>query len=133
VISTFAMVNPNQIYDPADPSIEDRATIINGNIVLSRELKDEELGGNLRVDTIDYMPALSLTDVSLLDLIKPEQLIVLGVAKNATLPDIVQGGISPSLTQKYNDLLKKAVAINTATSEALDVPTENFGFIKGVW
>jgi hypothetical protein len=133
IISHFTMVNPNQISDPADPSIENRATVINRNLILSRQLTTQELGGELRADTIDFMPQLLIDDVTLLELVKPVQLIVLGVAKNATLPDIVQGGISPSLTQKYADLLQKAVAANNATAEAFDVPTENFNFIRGVW
>jgi len=133
IVSTFAMVSPNQIYDPADPDTRDRATIINNQLVLSRQLTEAEDGGELRADTIAYMPTLTLTDVSLLSTVNPKQLIILGVAKNATLPDIVQGGISPSLTQKYNDLLKKAVMVNNATSEALEVPMENLGFIRGVW
>lgn len=133
VISTFTMVNPNQISNPADPYTGDRATVINGNLILSRKLKETELGGELRADTIAYMPLLTMDDSTLLTLVKPQQLIVLGVAKNATLPDIVQGGISPSLTQKYNDLLQKAVGANNATAEALEVPTENFNFVRGVW
>lgn len=133
VISTFTMVNPNQISNPADPYTGDRATVINGNLILSRKLKETELGGELRADTIDNMPLLTMDDSTLLQIVKPQQLIVLGVAKNATLPDIVQGGISPSLTQKYNDLLQKAVAANNATAEALEVPTENFNFVRGVW
>lgn len=133
VISTFTMVNPNQISNPDDPYTGDRATVINGNLILSRQLKDTELGGELRADTIAYMPELTMEDSTLLSLIKPQQLIVLGVAKNATLPDVVQGGISPSLTQKYNDLLQKAVAINNSTAEALDIPSEDFSYVRGVW
>lgn len=133
VIAHFTMVSPNQIANPADPYTGDRATVINQSLVLSRPLTDAEVGGELRADTIAHMPLLTMSDVSLLSLVKPQQLIVLGVAKNATLPDMVQGGISPSLTQKYNDLLQKAVGINNSTSETLDVPTENFGFIRGVW
>lgn len=132
-ISTFTMVNPNQISDPTDPNTGDRATVINDKLVLSRPLKETELGGELRADTIAYMPQLTMSDTSLLSLVKPKQLIVLGVAKNATLPDIVQGGISPSITQKYNDLLGKAVAANNATAAALDVPAESFGYIRGIW
>ena len=133
VVATFAMVNPNQISNPSDPEVRDRATVINNQLVLSRELKETEVGGEIRADTIAYMPQLTLLDATVLNLVKPSQLIILGVAKNATLPDIVQGGISPSLTQKYNDLLQKAVAMNNQTSEALDMPSENFGFIRGVW
>lgn len=133
VVSRFTMVNPNQIADPSDPETHDRATVINGNIILSRPLTDSELNGEIRCDTISYMPKLSLDNTELLDLVKPNQLIVLGVAKNATLPDQVQGGISPSLAQKYNDLLKKAVAENNKTSDFLEAPREDFSYIRGVY
>ena len=109
VVSTFALVHPNQINDPTDYEVHNRATIINRKVILSRPLTDLEVGGEVRADTIAFMPQLSHLDVSLLDLVQPSQLLVLGVAKNATLPDIVQGGISPSLTQKYADLLQKAI------------------------
>lgn len=132
-IATFTMVNPDQISDPTDLETHDRATVINSKLILSRQLKSTEVGGEIRADTIDFMPKLSLTDGSLLSLVKPKQLLVLGVAKNATLPDIIQGGISPSLAQKYKDLLDKAIAANDATAEALEVPSENFGFIRGVY
>lgn len=132
-ISTFTMVNPNQISDPTYTERQDRATVINRKLVLSRPLKDTELNGDIKADTIAFMPKLALDNADVLDLVKPQQLIVLGVSKNATLPDIVQGGISPSLTQKYNDLLQKAIGINGQTAEVLDMPSENFGWVRGVW
>lgn len=132
-VATFTMVNPNQIADPTDLETHDRATVINGKLILSRQLKDTEVGASIVADTIDFMPKLTMTDTTLLTLVKPRQLIVLGVAKNATLPDIIQGGISPSLAQKYKDLLDKAIAMNDATAEALEVPSENFSFIRGVY
>lgn len=133
VVSTFTMVNPDQISDPTNPEVHDRATVINRRLVLSRPLKDTELNGEIRADTIDYMPKLTMNSTVLLDKVEPEQLLVLGVAKNATLPDIVQGGISPSLTQKYGDLLEKAVAANNATADVLDIQSEDFSFVRGVW
>jgi hypothetical protein len=133
VVSTFSMVAPDQITNPADPSTVDRATVINGKLVLSRPLKDTEVGGDLCADVIKKMPVLTTSDVTLLTTVKPYQLLVLGVAKNITLPDIIQGGISPSLTQKYADLLQKAVAENNATAEAYDTPGEDFSFIRGVY
>jgi hypothetical protein len=133
VISTFAMVSPSNIADPTNPETHDRATVINRKLVLSRPLKDTELGGELRCDTIDFMPQLSMTDTEVLSLVQPKQLIVLGVAKNATLPDIVQGGISPSISQKYADLLKKAVAANNDTAVAMEAPREDLSFIRGIY
>lgn len=133
VVSTFKMVSPSFISDPSNPETEDRATVINRKLVLSRPLNSTELGGELRCDTIDFMPKLTMTDTDLLSLVQPQQLIVLGVAKNSTLPDIVQGGISPSIAQKYGDLLKKAVAANNETATAMEAPREDFSWIRGVY
>lgn len=133
VVSTFKMVNPSQIADPTDPETKDRATVINRTLVLSRPLTAEEVGGELRCDTIDFMPQLTTDDTTLLSLVQPKQLIILGVAKNSTLPDIVQGGISPSIAQKYGDLLKKAVMENNESADASDIPREDLSFIRGVY
>lgn len=133
VVSTFKVVSPSSISDPTNPETHDRATVINRKLVLSRPLKDTELGGELRCDTIDFMPQLTTTDTELLELVQPKQLLVLGVAKNSTLPDIVQGGISPSIAQKYGDLLKKAVMINNESSESTEAPREDFSWIRGVY
>ena len=132
-VSTFTMVSPNNIADPTNPETQDRATVINRKLVLSRPLKDTEVGGELRCDTISFMPKLSTSDTELLSLVQPKQLLVLGVAKNSTLPDIVQGGISPSIAQKYGDLLKKAVMANNETATTSDAPREDLSWIRGVY
>lgn len=133
VVSTFTLVSPSNIADPTNPETQDRATVINRKLVFSRPFKDEEVGGDIRCDTISFMPQLTTTDTTLLSLVQPKQLIILGVAKNTTLPDIVQGGISPSLAQKYNDLLKKAVMANNETAMAGEAPREDLSFIRGVY
>lgn len=133
VVSTFRLVSPDQIADPENPEVLDRATVIGRNVVLSRPLKDTEVGGTVKADVVSFIPRLSRTDVDMLELVQPKQLIILGVAKNATLPDIVQGGISPSLTQKYADLLEKAVMKNNATSDVNEIPREDFSYVSGVW
>lgn len=133
VVSTFTMVSPSNIADPTNPDPQDRATVINRKLVLSRPLRESEVGGELRCDTINFMPQLTTDDTELLSLVQPKQLIVLGVAKNSTLPDIVQGGISPSIAQKYGDLLKKAVANNNETAMAMDAPREDLSFIRGIY
>jgi hypothetical protein len=133
VVSTFKLVSPSLISDPSNPETQDRATVINRKLVLSRTLTDTEVGGEIRCDTIDFMPQLTVDDMELLTLVQPKQLIVLGVAKNSTLPDIVQGGISPSLAQKYGDLLKKAVMLNNESATSVDAPREDLSFIRGVF
>jgi hypothetical protein len=82
IISTFKLVNANQVNDPTDTDLRDRATVIGRKLVLSRKPTDQELGGSLVADSIAYLPELSADDVSLLDIVDPLQLIVLGVAKN---------------------------------------------------
>lgn len=133
VVSTFTLVSPNNIADPTNPAPEDRATVINHKLVFSRPFKTTEIGGDIRCDTISFMPQLTTTDTELLSLVQPKQLIVLGVAKNTTLPDIVQGGISPSLAQKYGDLLKKAVAANNASATSSEAPREDLSWVRGVY
>lgn len=133
VVSTFTLVSPSNIADPTNPETQDRATVINRKLVLSRPLTASEVGGELRCDTISFMPQLTDADTELLSLVQPKQLLVLGVAKNSTLPDIVQGGISPSLAQKYGDLLKKAVMANNETATAGDAPREDLSWIRGVY
>lgn len=133
VVSTFTMVSPSNIADPTNPETQDRATVINRKLVLSRALTADEVGGELRCDTINFMPQLTTTDTELLSLVQPKQLLILGVAKNSTLPDIVQGGISPSIAQKYGDLLKKAVMNNNETATAEDAPREDLSWIRGVY
>lgn len=133
IVSTFKLVNPNQISDPNDYDVRDRATVIGRNLVFSRPLRDTELNGTIIADSILYLPELSRDDTSVLDIVKPQQLLILGTLKNQVLPDIVQGGLTPSFTQKYADLLDKCVKQNNLTTEDGDADRENLGFIGGVW
>ncbi len=133
VIATFRVVAPNQIVDPEDPETRDRVTLIGKNVIFSRPFKDYEVGAEVRVDVVQHIPELTLTDITMINMVKPKILIILGVAKNATLPDIVQGGISPSLGQKYAEELRKAKERNDATSEVYEVPREDFSQYGGVY
>lgn len=138
IVARFQLVSPNQLTSPASEGVvEDRAAIIGRRVFFSRYITASESGGRVLADVIDYIPRLSLEtgaeSSEALYLVQPKQLMVLGVAKNATLPDIVQGGTSPSHTQKYNDLLSKAVAENDRTSEAYLVERESFSYIGGIW
>lgn len=134
-ISTFIVVKPDQIGDPSNPDTRDRATVIGRNIKLSRDLTEQELGGTVTADVIHYFPKISsdYTDISVLSLIDPILLMKLGIAKTSTLPNVIQGQLSPSYVQKYNDLLSKAVALNNATADTDDALTEDFSFISGVY
>lgn len=132
-IATFRVVNPNQIVDPEDPETRDRVTLIGRTVVFSRPFREHEVGAEVHVDVVQYIPELSRDDISMIAMVKPKILIILGVAKNATLPDIVQGGISPSLGQKYAEELRKAKERNDATSEVYEIPREDFSQYGGVY
>lgn len=133
IISTFKLVNPNQISNPNDYEVKDRATVIGNKLIFSRPLRDTEVGGSIVADSILKLPPLSRDDTSVLDIVQPQQLLILGVLKNQVLPDIVQGGLTPSFTQKYADLLEKCVKDNNMSSDASDFERENLAFVGGIW
>lgn len=136
IISTFALVNPNQAADPTNLDVRNRATVVNRKIIFGRSLNSTEIGGTIVADTIAWLPRLSTTNVDLLDILDnyPDirQLLVLGVVKNQILPDIVQGGLAPAFTTKYAGLLKACVAENSASTDADDANHEDFGWVRGV-
>jgi hypothetical protein len=107
--------------------------VIGRTVVFSRAFTEQEVGGTIHADVINRMPKLAIDDTELLELVEPLQLIVLGVAKNSTLPDIVQGEISPALAQKYADLLQKAVAENNVSAEADYIERDDFSYVRGVF
>lgn len=133
VKSRWGIVTPDQVYlDPSrnnEPLISPMGTLLE----FSRAIKDTEDGGTLSADVISSLPRLSLTNVRVLNTVKPKQLLVLGVAKNATLPDIVQGGLSPSYVQKYNDLLQAAITRNSASGRGETAERDNFSHVRGIY
>jgi len=133
IIAKFKVVEPSQISNPRNPETVDRCTVVNRNLLFSRPFTAQEVGASILTDVIAPMPELSLTDVSILDLVDPYQLLVLGTAKNISLPDLVRGVTSPSFTQKYNNMLQRAVAENIESAEAFDADRESLSFITGVW
>lgn len=133
IIATFRVVNATQIVDPTDHETHDRVTQVGRTVIFSRPFKAHEVGAEVTVDVVNYIPELSRTNIALINLIKPKTLVILGVAKNATLPDIVQGGISPNLAQKYAEELRKAKEKNDQTSEVYEAPREDFSFVSGVF
>lgn len=136
IVSSFKLVNPNQISDPTSHDIRSRATVLKRQVIFSRYLTDVEVNGSIIADTISFIPQLSHADVTLLDLLdlNPDirQLLILGVVKNQILPDIVQGGLTPSYSQKYADYLADCIAENNASADADDADRENFGWVGGV-
>lgn len=136
IVSSFKLVKPNQAYNPSDYDIRDRATVMRRQIIFSRPLRETEVGGTIVADTIDFIPQLSANDTSLLDIFDDypdiRQLFVMGVVKNQILPDIVQGGLTPSFAQKYDAYLSDCIAENNESADADDSDRENFGWIGGV-
>lgn len=132
VVSNWAAVSPNQITNRADRVTEDMVTLVGDTLVFSRAFNDTEDGGTIIGDVATPLPRISTTNVKVLTTVKPATLLTLGVAKNATLPDIVQGGLSPSYAQKYSDLLKNAIARAEASSGADIASTDDYGYVSGV-
>lgn len=140
-IANFAVVNPDDISSLTDRITEDMCAIVGGNIVFSRAFKATENNGTIIGDIVTPIPRIVLnvstgtlvvTNAKVLTTVKPKQLLVLGVAKNATLPDIVQGGLSPSYTQKFNDLLQGAIARNSISSSTGFAGRDDLSYITGV-
>lgn len=135
VVSNWAVVAPDQISSKSDRIVEDMVALVGTTLVFSRAFLDYEDGGTIIGDVTLPIPRLSLTNVDVLTgetAVKPQQLLILGSAKNASLPDIVQGGLSPSYVQRYNDLLNNAKARNSAGSIGDTAARDNLGFISGV-
>lgn len=133
VISMFKLVNPNQrIVDDADFH-HNRATFVDRKIVLSRAPKDHELGCEIVLDVVKYMPKLTRDNADAIDLLYSKQLAVLGVAKNATLADVPKVNLNPVFTQKYTNELQKAIAANNASNEIDEMRRTSYSYIGGLW
>lgn len=136
-VSTWEVVSPNQITKRSRTALDDRVTVVNRTIIFSRAFKDFEVGGTIIADVINKIPRLvyndDTKDAAPLNTVVPYELMVLGVAKNATLPDIVQGGLSPSFVQKYADLLDAVKLENQNSSVADSMARDDNGYIGGIY
>lgn len=139
-VSNWAVVDPKQITNKTDRVTEDMCAQVGDSIVFSRVFKESEAGGTIVGDVTVPIPrvvvkmsadasVLTVTNVKVLSLVVPTLLLTLGVAKNATLPDIVQGSLSPNYAQKYTTLLNNAILRNNASSQADTVVRENYSGI----
>ena len=127
------MVDPNQrVVDDAWDR-PDRAAFVGRNVVLSRAPKATEVGATIVLDVIEFLPALTRTDDSALELLPNKQLAALGVAKTTARSNLVKANLSPSFVQEYNDELKKAIAENNLTNELNDIQREDYSYIGGIW
>ena len=133
VVAKFKLVDPNQRQVDDDLNRPDRATFVGRNVVLSRVPKDTEQGATIVLDVVEYIPDLTTTDDTALDLIFNDTIAVLGIAKDVTLADVTKVSLSPSFTQKYGNELNKALNINAASNEIDDMRGDNYGNIGGIW
>jgi hypothetical protein len=136
IVSVWDVVDPDQITNRRYQTARDqRVTYVNQKIVFSRPLNETEIGGTIFADIVNSFPRLvseTPVNVDVFDLPIPRQLLVLGTAKNSSLPNIVKGGLSPSFAQKYSDLLDGLKMANMQTSVADEAVTDDFSFIGGV-
>lgn len=132
-IAKFKLVDPNQRQVDTDIYRPDRATFVGRNIVLSRAPKDTEVGAEIILDVVQFIPDLTRTDDSALDFISNNQIAVLGVAKNNTLADVTKVSLSKSFSQKYNNELAKAIAINNQSNDIDEMQRDDYSSIGGIW
>lgn len=126
-IANFDVVDPDQITNQRGMTTDDRVTSIRNTLIFSRLFRPTEIGATVIAPTMSSLPRVADDSTfGVLTQVRPYQLLVLGVAKNMTLPDIIQGGLSPSFVQKYADLLDKAKAENRASSIGDTMFRENF-------
>lgn len=133
VVSTWDVVYPGMLYNPSATDNPNRVAVIRRKLVFSRDFTGAELGASIIGDTMSYLPRLSRSDTSLLDTVDPIELVYLGVLKNQVLPDIVQGGLTQSFTQKYADLLEGVKMENDTSSQAEDADGESLAYVAGVF
>jgi hypothetical protein len=135
IISVWDVVDPDQITNRRYATARDqRVTYVNQKIVFSRPLNETEIGGTIFADVMNSFPRLSQSPINIevFDLPVPRQLLILGTAKNSSLPNIVKGGLSPSFAQKYSDLLEGLKMGNMQTSVGDEAMTDDYSFIRGV-
>lgn len=128
-VSKWIVVNPNQLG--AEPQ-KDTVAKVGGTLYFSRVFNSNEDGGTIQGDVIESAPRATETNFEVLDIVKPKQLLVLGVAKNSVLPDIVQGGLTPSFVQKYNDLLQSSILFNSVTADSDYIDRDDYSYIGPV-
>jgi hypothetical protein len=133
VVSNWAVVHPKDITNRSNRITEDMCAVVGNTLAFSRALRDTENNGIIIGDVVTKLPRLSRNNVKVLTTVRPQLLLILGVAKNVSLPDIVQGKLSPSYTQKYNELLRGAIARSTATSQAIEGNRQQFGGVGGIY
>ena len=132
-VSNWAVVNIADITNKTDRIVQDMCAMVGTTIVFSRPFKDTEKNGKIIGDIITNLPRLTLTNTAVLTQVKPQLLLKLGVAKNAVLPDIVQGGLTPTYSQRFDNLLAAAILRSKTTSMAHQNARQSFMDVKGIY
>lgn len=131
-VSRYDVVKPGDLTKDGD-ALWNRCANTRSGVVFSKAFDETEQGGSIVADVLYKIPRLSRNNVEALTLVKPYKLVVIGVAKEATLPDMIQADITPSLDQRYVDLLNEAIAQNEATSQTEYATIDKFGSVRGVY
>lgn len=132
LVSQWVVADPQDLSNRRNRNRQMVASV-GGEIIFSRELTAGEVGCDVVADVCLSLPRMTESDFSVLDLVKPQSLLIMGIAKNMSLPHIVQGPLSPSFTQKYNDILQQAIRFNNASSSTKYAITDNFSDIGGIY
>lgn len=143
VAAQFSVINPSELSNDSSRNRTDFCTLVNGNVLFSRAFNSGENGLTVVGDVTAYLPRITsiisttnsqlvATNVDIFKTVRPLTLLKLGTVKNAILPDIVQGGLNPSYTQKYNDMLTNAIIRSQASSLAPSADYEEFSNVRGV-
>lgn len=132
IVSKWEVVDIDQISNTGRQN--NRVALVNGELYFSRPINEQEDTGHLFADVTLSLPRIDegANEFSVLGMIKPKQLMILGVAKNASLPDLVRGGLSPSFLQRYQDLLQGAIQKNSYTSTSDEMGRDDMSYIRGV-
>lgn len=126
-VSSWDVVSANQLSSDCN-----KVAFVGGSLYFSRSLNSQEDGGSILGDVITSLARPTISDSTVLDIVTPKQLLVYGVMKNSSLPDIVRGELSPSFVQKYNDLLQSAILLNNASTDSDTVTRSDLNGIRGV-
>lgn len=132
IISKWQVVDMDQIRNTG--SQDNKVALVNGEVFFSRPINESEDGGELFADVTVTIPRINeaTNKFTALSMIKPRQLLILGVAKNSSLPDLVRGGLSPSFLQRYQELLNSAIQKNGYTSTSDQMGRDDMSYIRGV-
>lgn len=142
-IANFTVVAPDDISNNSNRNQMDMCTLVGGVITFSRNFTANENNGAIVGDVTGYLPRIQTSTSSTTGLlvaintdifktVRPVTLLKLGTVKNAILPDIVMGGLNPSYTQKYNDLLTNAINRSQDSGVSPTADYDDYSNVQGV-